>query len=697
MKGKILAIKNAAGNNLAHAILKGDTLFIEPYNLFEVCGIDVFKAKNHQGLTPLQANLGKLSELLDSRHRDGDYHVATLQDALKPLVRVMLPELMDRYIRLQSTTASVRNPHEIQQNLKDTASALGVSVKLSDALSLRSIQLERIDHPQFYVEMANSPEGRKILRDYRVQGKTALYNNFSEHDQITSQLLPIYYEAGVAVPSPREVDVKLGANVGNPSAEFFKAYKNSQGQNMAFLIVRNYMVSDDILKDMNDRGIDVKAMLREKDKSGHDALADITRTINYVDALIDIYPTFLTTPCFKDGTTPLMVLALFDSERGGYLSIPQYSSIRTKLLARGIKIDQKDVVGNTAESIALAKTQYLQSTKHPALYFTPGFFYSVLSKQPLESNLWQTVINHPYSRMLGKISATAFIDGSLNAVLNMTHSPVRSAFLQQNSVEFASQAQAVNQLWGTFFSTYDELERKELYIDPAFADETKLSHPIRVLKIASYFRPISEIDEEPAPQIIQAMQTLQSNILVTGGTFGMNFNRTANEQEAKIILDRLKHLGESILNRKMQKMKEDSTLSPLIKTLQNLNGTQRLEEISKFIKARNPSFMEHITTENVEKIGREYIARPFILEAASEIVQHLFRAQSTLTREQQLKLEDHQTNCAVMALVPVFFDGKAKIYFDEIDQVLASRPLMKYKGAKQRFDDVMKIAGLVQQ
>jgi hypothetical protein len=37
---------------------------------------------------------------------------------------------------------------------------------------------------------------------------------------------------------------------------------------------------------MNDRGIDVKAMLREKNKSGHDALADITRTINYVDALI---------------------------------------------------------------------------------------------------------------------------------------------------------------------------------------------------------------------------------------------------------------------------------------------------------------------------------------------------------------------------------------------------------------------------
>ena len=65
-----------------------------------------------------------------------------------------------------------------------------------------------------------------------------------------------------------------------------------------------------------------------------------------------------------------------------------------------------------------------------------------------------------------------------------------------------------------------------------------------------------------------------------------------------------------------------------------------------------------------------------------------------MTVEQMFKLEAHQTNCAVIILYSCF-EGN----FDVIDEVLADRLLMRnksasyYKSSKQRYEDVMQMAG----
>jgi hypothetical protein len=202
---------------------------------------------------------------------------------------------------------------------------------------------------------------------------------------------------------------------------------------------------------------------------------------------------------------------------------------------------------------------------------------------------------------------------------------------------------------------------------------------------------------DQAHATFEIMQTLQSNILATGGTFGMNFKRTANEDEARIMIESLRGFGASALHSKEQSFFE--TLDQAIKGI----GEENFEEISDFIVSHDNSFTGTVADQdNMRETIMHHIVNPFKLrvadEVAGEIIQRLFKADSKLTIEQRVKLEDHQTNCAVMALASIF-NQDGGINFDEIDRVLASRPLMRdksasyYKSSEQRYEDLMEMAG----
>ena len=110
----------------------------------------------------------------------------------------------------------------------------------------------------------------------------------------------------------------------------------------------------------------------------------------------------------------------------------------------------------------------------------------------------------------------------------------------------------------------------------------------------------------------------------------------------------------------------------------------------------------NVTVDNCNELIYEYLTQPAILDNATDILKYLFKANSLLTEAQQLQLEDHQTNCAVITLASIFKKdtGKSRnVDFETIDQVLASRPLMSdkkatyYRSSQQRYEGIMELAG----
>ena len=141
-----------------------------------------------------------------------------------------------------------------------------------------------------------------------------------------------------------------------------------------------------------------------------------------------------------------------------------------------------------------------------------------------------------------------------------------------------------------------------------------------------------------------------------------------------------------------------------LKKLKNIIDQKRQEvaqlkrviygKLSSILKKQDSTFSTEITEDNEqEMIGK--LVSPVLVKIGREIADTLFVMYlGNMTVEQMFKLEAHQTNCAVMALYSCLHGD-----FDTIDKILASRPLMRDKGAsyyrssKQRYEDLMQMAG----
>ena len=381
---------------------------------------------------------------------------------------------------------------------------------------------KRIDDHTVYEEFAQSLEGRQKLRSYRKDGKS-LYAYFTEkaakdisssYKKILTNLLPAYFEG--PVPSAHELDIQdhLGGLVDAPES-FLTAYRNSQGHNVAVLAAKGG--SSNLLKVMRDKGANVAAMLDNF----------VSTSIEHIaDALFEIAPGLLVKSHFSDQITRLMVLALDDPAQ--YLGRTGYTGhkepgLKEKLEHRGIKFDQKDIAGNTADS--LAELVIGQDRKHAQQRSILKVASGVLGEHYLDSHFWKRVTENPYGQLLGSRNPQAFVDIALNAVLSQKQTPVRASFLQQN----LSHGAEASELWSSFLKTHDALESQK---------SERLPDVLRVLKVVRDFEDRNVLDGVKEEEI----RTLQSNIFANGGTFGVNF-RKANRDEVELMISILTSLG----------------------------------------------------------------------------------------------------------------------------------------------------------
>jgi hypothetical protein len=206
-----------------------------------------------------------------------------------------------------------------------------------------------------------------------------------------------------------------------------------------------------------------------------------------------------------------------------------------------------------------------------------------------------------------------FIFVGLSTILDRASSPIRTSFLQQ---DFTKHENLANLLWYCFISKYDKLSSQ---------GSMKLPYAIRVLEIVQVFKKQNE--DCGYSKNLEEIITLQSKVLATGGTFGMDFKRTATAEEAEIMIASLESIGCDLGN--VQKI-----LNALfVKYLQDLSKTQKDQ------------------------------------------------------------LENHQINCAVIALHSALFEYHDDDVFETIDSVLTKKLSRSFANSKERHGKLMELAG----
>lgn len=312
-----------------------------------------------------------------------------------------------------------------------------------------------------------------------------------------------------------------------------------------------------------------------------------------------------------------------------------------------------------------------------------------IKKHPLDNHLWEKIIKHPSYDLLRDPSPQVFASLGLHAVLNQTQTLIRDSFLQHN----LANVREANVLWKSFFVIYDDLKQRELGVDghqsESHKESQQLPRAIRALKVAKKFEREKSISESANhSKEVEAAQNLQLDILSTGGTFGINFNRRVNAVEAGSIVKSLRALGENIAAPKVQPVND--LLHEFTIKLGNMNQSDVNQAVSGFIKSHNSKFKGVITNKNMLDSLYRYMLRPVLLGAAHEIASRLFKSLSNLSHDQQAMLLNHQTNCAVVALYHVF-SAHTLDAFSEIDEVLASR--LGGRKSEERYNEVMAMVG----
>jgi hypothetical protein len=307
----IQRLKDANGNNLAHKILENWHSKLDDFiQTFRVVGIDAFREENNEGLNPIERNTSRLSDIFGENAASyvGDKAELTkLQDGLKPIIRESIIKLMARYKEIKQYAAVLERDTEtdkfdkqriIYDKLRNIIPSLGYIV-ISD-VSAVMFPLEEIAEHEFYSYIYTTEAGRQLLKSYKTKKGKTLYNyfsdihfsKFSKEDNcrnLLSMLFSLWTSEG-QIPTATECDIKdiSELNIGRyvehaPFAKvLFERYKNSQGQNLAFLFAKKGE-GKMFLKMIKDKGlnIDITSMLQMKDFHGNDGISQISYSSGY--------------------------------------------------------------------------------------------------------------------------------------------------------------------------------------------------------------------------------------------------------------------------------------------------------------------------------------------------------------------------------------------------------------------------------
>ena len=231
----------------------------------------------------------------------GDHSRVETQENLRRLAETIAPNFFEQYLKLKQDRFDIekecryngdRNIYEkMRPIIKDLDIQLEVPTRKLDILAeifgiqiFKELSLEQIDHSSFYDKIIETQEGRHKLRAYRTKNGKTLYNYFSEQTEVEEnfygyretlkKLLLIYFDDKIETPTAFQLDIKhiysefcywdragqlFDAFIKTHNGKhFLKTYKNSQGQNLAFIAVKssNYK----FLKHINAAGIDVADM-----------------------------------------------------------------------------------------------------------------------------------------------------------------------------------------------------------------------------------------------------------------------------------------------------------------------------------------------------------------------------------------------------------------------------------------------------
>ena len=398
-----------------------------------------------------------------------------------------------------------------------------------------------------------------------------------------------YFGTGIPVPTAAEFDIQsVDANTllmdffkeGSEDAIlYFRTYRNLDGRNLAFIAADKPL----LLKKMQDVGVDVVEMLKEKNSNGNDGMSRIEGILKKE---ADNLETKL-----KSLTEPLEIKKI----KGNYnTKAHRYDTIIGSQLSEQIeqyRIQQSSLQQKHESSSFVEEKEYLSESARGAT--------SVASEET----------EYEFERtLLDKIK-------SLNANPN-------------------------NNLQHTI-TTYDLplKERSDEYRRQLIVEPSRRVHQGAMLDLLGTERFKKALLMKTSTFNISTMDSLhilQLDILTTGGRFGINF-RTALSTEADIMLRNLESLAQVFYRTNTQLSEANNTLER----------------------------------------GRE-IANIFFAKYSGD-----------MTPEQEFRLEDHQTNCAVMTLA-----FSHLFSFDDIDTILEKRLLMKdkkasyYKSSLERFNHV---------
>ncbi len=685
LKGKLVALRSndGIGNTLAHKIISDGRSDILGY-LLSIEGVGVLETKNQNGQLPLSTlsandKFQVLVRLRRDVHDDEELSrgVSAYVKAheLAPLKR----QVSDLIKEIDSLILNF--PKEIEnwfsdksRDLRGKREALGGIIELCPSV-FEGQKLENF--PDFFEVFNQTPEDRAILRGYRTgEGKSLLQycaEMFLNRERDLWDVKPgiqtilrAYILDGASITNrdwditefaPFLLDLILETFGPENAKQFLLNYRNKKGENLAQMCAEKGDLSCVIqMRQMIDDDQEFKELLALTQPGTESADVLLLRTKEGRQFLIGGDPQYSVKADSK-GITPLMRDAL-------ELSTQEFQRLLEDLRGNGVSVDmnQRDSFGNTVRSLQELKQEFDYN------YFLPLLNIS-FKNLPFKESIWNDIVNFPYRER--HIGSREFIYEALGVVSAQPETPLHRAFLQKDE---KGQKREANALWRSLLKTYDDLVDEELAPERSYIEDLRLDarfDPILTEEIEGFDKRLSFIKEQRklplAARFLAAMRPFDFSepspviddsaikVLTGNSTFGINFSRKVTAPEAKIVVDRIRHIAGAV-NRHLAEWLDENRYRLGVDLKSALTDSLR-------VQMRNTFFQDY----------------PFEIDAGNRD-----------------RLFAHRMNCAVVALESLWMDynlpwnfniGSRVDKFDFIDEQLQTyAPRGMKVNSKARFE-----------
>lgn len=687
LKGKFIALRSNDGtaNTLAHKIISDGRSDILGY-LLSIEGIRVLETKNQNGRLPLSTLSadGKFQALFNLReYVSQDEGLSRGLSAyikaheLAPLKR----QVSDLVKEIDSLILNF--PNELENWFSDKSRDLRgkreaiVGIIWLCPSALEGQKLENFS--EFFEAFNQTPEDRAILRGYRTgEGKSLLQycaEMFLNRERDLWDVKPgiqtilgAYTLDGTSITNrdwditefyPFLLDLILETFGSENAKQFLLSYLNKKGENLAQMCAKKgdlsyvtqmrRMIDDDQqfkeLLALTQPGTESAGVLLMKTKEGRQFLIEGLEEPQY------------SVKADSNGVTPLMRDALEKYPE-------EFRQFLTYLRGRGVSVDmnQRDSFGNTVQSLQGLKQEYEYHCFLPLLKAS-------FEKRPFKESIWNDIVNFPYRER--HIGSREFIYEALGVVSAQPETPLHRAFLQK---DVKGQKREANALWRSLLKTYDDLVDEELAPERSYIEGLRLDarfDPSLTEEIEGFDKRLSFIKEQRklplSARFLAAMRPFDFSepspviddsaikVLTGNSAFGINFSRKVTAPEAKIVVDRIRHIAGAV-NRHLAEWLDENRYRPGVDLKIALTDSLR-------VQMRNTFFQDY----------------PFEIDAGNRD-----------------RLFAHRMNCAVVALESLWMDynfpwnfniGSRVDKFDFIDEQLQTyAPRGMKVNSKARFE-----------